>query len=55
MRLLTSQTNRPLHVIGNGDLGLECSWDEDVGGTVVCGLEEGRATIRGEAVELAPE
>jgi hypothetical protein len=46
--------NRPLHVIGNGELDLNCTWVEDIGGVVTCSLAEEENTIRGAAVELAP-
>jgi len=45
---------RPLHIIGNGDLDLNCTWAEDIGGTVTCSLAEEEVTIQGAIVELAP-
>ncbi|KAK3374617.1 hypothetical protein B0H63DRAFT_525917 [Podospora didyma] len=45
----------PLHVIGNGDLELDCTWDENIGGKVSCGLLEEVNVIQGDAVELAPD
>ncbi|KAB5569957.1 hypothetical protein GE09DRAFT_691809 [Coniochaeta sp. 2T2.1] len=44
----------PLHVIGNGDLDLNCTWEENIGGTVTCELLEEKNTIQGAAVEIAP-
>ncbi|KAH8909404.1 hypothetical protein BR93DRAFT_935167 [Coniochaeta sp. PMI_546] len=44
----------PLHVIGNGDLDLNCTWAQDIGGTVTCSLEDEENTIQGAAVEVAP-
>jgi len=52
MEGLTS--DRPLHIIGNGDLDLDCTWVEDIGGTVTCALADGKNTVQGAAVELAP-
>ncbi|KAB5515470.1 hypothetical protein GE09DRAFT_1231255 [Coniochaeta sp. 2T2.1] len=43
----------PLHVIGNGDLDLNCTWEENIGGTVTCELLEENNTIQGAAVEIA--
>ncbi|KAK3315743.1 hypothetical protein B0H66DRAFT_640714 [Apodospora peruviana] len=49
----TSPNDRPLHVIGTGDLELDCIWDDrGIGGSVACTLE--KDTVQGEAVELAP-